>query len=83
MPNNENNVCRLCEGILVKKFNKKILNKYNIDYFECKTCYSLMSEKPYWLKEAYDDKPTYFDTGVFYRNWEKSFFKNTFNYSLS
>lgn len=48
--------------------NAIILNKYNIDYFQCQKCYFLCTEKPYWLEEAYKESINITDTGLIGRN---------------
>ena len=42
--------------------------KYQIDYFFCKNCGFLQTEKPYWLEEAYKDSINDSDTGYLQRN---------------
>jgi len=59
--------CRLCEDRSIFKFSEKILNKFNINFYECTKCYSLQTEKPYWLKESYEEWLTKYDTGVYAR----------------
>ena len=45
------------------------MNKYDIDYFQCTECLFLQTEKPYWLKESYDNGAiSCLDTGVLERN---------------
>jgi hypothetical protein len=48
--------------------NAIILNKYNVDYFQCQKCYFLCTEKPYWLEEAYKESINITDTGLIGRN---------------
>jgi Methyltransferase domain len=46
--------CRLC-GARADFWNRKrLLNRYDIDYYLCSGCGSLSTEEPYWLEEAYD-----------------------------
>lgn len=45
--------CRLCGAATSKAFCGRILEKYEISYFECDRCHSLQTERPYWLSEAY------------------------------
>jgi len=59
--------CRLCNKYSIFLFKKKILKKYIINYFKCKNCESIQTENPYWLKEAYKEWLTKFDTGIFSR----------------
>ena len=63
------NLCRLCDGPSSYRFNKKILAKYNVGYFECVDCGSLQTEPPHWLDEAYgNSKISNLDTGAAQRN---------------
>lgn len=45
--------CRLCGGQTEKQFQHRILDKYDVDYFQCKSCESIQTEMPYWLGEVY------------------------------
>jgi hypothetical protein len=45
--------CRLCDGRLQLRFELTVLDKYKVDYLECKYCNSLQTEAPYWMHEAY------------------------------
>jgi hypothetical protein len=45
--------CRFCGEQTLPRFSKKILQKYVVQYYECKKCESLQTEEPYWLDEAY------------------------------
>lgn len=61
--------CKICNCSLEKVFDKKILNKYNIDYYMCNNCGFIQTEKPYWLDEVYkDDAISALDTGIVLRN---------------
>jgi Methyltransferase domain len=60
--------CKICNEIAKKVFNAQILNKYNIDYFQCEKCDFVQTEKAYWLKEAYQNPMNYTDTGIMLRN---------------
>ena len=71
MNKNENQkymFCRLCDGILGGFFTGKILGKYEVEYYKCSKCYSVQSENPYWLDEAYSQKKYNLDTGALQRN---------------
>jgi len=61
--------CRLCDAKLMSKFALKILNKYDVKYFECQSCHSLQTEPAYWLVEAYGTNLSNLDTGAVQRNW--------------
>lgn len=55
--------CRLCGSPVEPAFSRQILFKYPVAYFKCQGCGSLQTETPYWLDEAYAQKPERFDTG--------------------
>lgn len=46
------------------KFQKIVLGKYKVMYFQCTSCGSLQTETPYWLDEAYSETQTNLDTGA-------------------
>ena len=56
--------CRLCNGTLEFRFQKSVLGKHAVNYFQCSLCESLQTEPPYWLKEAYSGTVPNFDTGA-------------------
>ena len=60
--------CKICNNQTKKAFTSKILGKYNIDYFKCYNCGFIQTEKPFWLKEAYENSITTEDTGLIDRN---------------
>jgi hypothetical protein len=64
----KNSHCRLCEGLLSSRFSLKVLQKYNVEYFQCNDCLSLQTEYPFWLNEAYSQNISYLDTGAVQRN---------------
>ncbi|QWD75843.1 methyltransferase domain-containing protein [Polynucleobacter sp. MWH-UH24A] len=59
--------CRLCGNIAKFSFQKRILSKYDVEYFHCQTCAALQTENPYWLEEAYQPINEQLDTGQFIR----------------
>jgi 2-polyprenyl-3-methyl-5-hydroxy-6-metoxy-1,4-benzoquinol methylase len=63
---NEN--CKICNSNAIKIFSGRILNKYNIDYFQCDNCRFIQAESPYWLKEAYSSAIASTDIGLVSRN---------------
>ena len=67
-----NSICNICNSGTKNIFNAKILNKYNIDYYQCNHCDFVQTEKPYWLAEAYDNPMNYTDTGIMLRNERSS-----------
>lgn len=61
--------CRLCEGALDLRFSRRVLNKHDVAYYQCKQCESLQTEPPYWLDEAYcKNNLSNLDTGAAQRN---------------
>jgi len=63
------NTCRLCGGSLTALFSKTVLGKYAVTYFKCSGCLSLLTERPYWLDEAYQKSNlANADTGAAQRN---------------
>lgn len=60
--------CKICGANTKKLFRTKILNKYEIQYYQCPNCSFIQTEKEYWLKEAYQSSMNISDTGVLTRN---------------
>lgn len=60
--------CNICHTPMNPIFTGKILQKYNVQYFQCPKCGFISTEKPYWLDEAYSDAIADSDTGYVYRN---------------
>lgn len=60
--------CKICQTPAKFTFCGKILNKYDVDYFECPHCGYLQTEEPYWLNEAYASPINSSDTGIIERN---------------
>ncbi|MCL1470522.1 glycosyltransferase [Argonema antarcticum] len=60
--------CKICESESTYLANAKILNKYDIDYFQCENCGFVQTEEPYWLSEAYSDVIASSDVGLVFRN---------------
>ena len=60
--------CPICGSLLEFEFNSIVLNKYEVNYYRCKNCELLQTEKPYWLDEAYADVISSTDTGLVQRN---------------
>ena len=61
--------CRLCSGHLITKFKLVVLNKHQIQYYQCTECLSLQTEPAYWLADAYGQNLSNLDTGAVQRNW--------------
>jgi hypothetical protein len=60
--------CKICNAKTKQIFNKTILNKYSIDYFQCSNCNFIQTEEPYWLEEVYKEPINTSDTGLIARN---------------
>jgi hypothetical protein len=61
-------MCKICNQESKNIFSAIILGHYNINYFYCDNCGFLFTEKPYWLKEAYNSPINISDTGIINRN---------------
>jgi hypothetical protein len=51
----------------VKIFNAQVLNKYNVNYYQCRACGFAQTEAPYWLNESYQSSLNLSDTGLMHR----------------
>src|SRR5215472_8532420 len=53
--------CRLCGGTIRRSFSRREADGDKVHYFQCSTCESLQTEKPYWLSQVYnvDDGPQF------------------------
>ena len=60
--------CRVCQGEAPYIFQAKILLKHDVSYYCCKECGFLLTEKPFWLEEAYHEAIAIEDTGIVARN---------------
>jgi len=60
--------CKICGCKTQELFIKKILKKYNIQYFKCENCEFIQTEKEYWLEEAYSNSINSTDVGYMQRN---------------
>jgi hypothetical protein len=52
---NANCSCRLCGCATTSAFAKRVLGRFDVRYFTCRSCESLQTEPPYWLTEGYKD----------------------------
>ena len=60
--------CKVC-GHESRSFDHALLmNKYQVEYFECPNCGFIQTETPYWLEEAYSSAITNSDIGLIQRN---------------
>lgn len=60
--------CSICQAKGNKIFSNKIMNRYDVDYFQCPVCKLIYTETPYWLSEAYQEAIVGTDTGLMQRN---------------
>jgi len=50
-------------------FQKKILGKYDVEYFRCPKCGLIQTQEPFWFAEAYSNAITALDLGLASRNY--------------
>lgn len=60
--------CRVCHSQSKEAFRAKVLSRHDVVFFRCDACGFIQSERPYWLKEAYEQAITLTDTGILQRN---------------
>ena len=60
--------CKICNNTSEMIDKGKILNKYNINYYQCTSCGFVQTEEPYWLDESYSEAISLSDTGIMARN---------------
>jgi glycosyltransferase involved in cell wall biosynthesis len=60
--------CKICEAQVLNFAKARLLNKYNVDYFQCQKCGFVQTEDPYWLEEAYSNPISRSDIGLARRN---------------
>lgn len=60
--------CKICNAEASSVFSALILNKYNVEYYQCPECEYLFTEEPYWLDEAYQNSICTIDIGYAARN---------------
>lgn len=61
-------LCNICTSPIGIIFKEKVLFKYDINYFKCCECGFIQTEKPFWLKEAYETPINTSDIGLIQRN---------------
>jgi hypothetical protein len=61
-------ICKICGNESKQIFRRKVLDKYDVAYFQCSSCEFIQTEKPYWLEEAYQQTLNIEDTGIVKRN---------------
>lgn len=60
--------CNICGKTSSNIFRRRILGKYDVDYFQCSSCGFIQTEEPYWLEESYRNPINIEDTGIIKRN---------------
>jgi len=60
--------CRICGASVHAQFRHLLLEKHEVQYFQCDACGLLQTEDPYWLAEAYEHAIATRDTGLVTRN---------------
>lgn len=60
--------CPVCANEMKFLFKTSVLNKYDVSYYQCINCRFIQTEKPYWLKEAYNNAISSLDVGLVQRN---------------
>lgn len=62
-------VCKICGSDAPFRLKKRVLFKFDVDYFRCVSCGFLFTESPYWLVQAYqEDLKGIRDIGMVQRN---------------
>ena len=60
--------CKICKSKSHEFFSTKLLYKFDVKYYKCKSCGFVQTENPYWLNEAYTSAITSQDIGLIGRN---------------
>lgn len=63
-----NTQCKICGSDTLPIFKAKVLQKYDVQYFQCNSCEFIQTENPYWIEEAYESAITSLDLGYVMRN---------------
>ncbi|MDB9306649.1 glycosyltransferase [Nodularia spumigena CS-591/12] len=66
--NSETHICKICNSDSHYFATAKVLQKYDVNYFQCSNCGFVQTEDPYWLNEAYSEAIATSDVGLVYRN---------------
>ncbi len=61
-------ICKICAALTNPFANAQMLDKYEIQYFQCPNCGFIQTEEPFWLDEAYAEAITNSDIGLIGRN---------------
>ncbi|MDT9203196.1 glycosyltransferase [Limnospira sp. PMC 1243.20] len=60
--------CKICDSATIPFGKTIVLNRYNVNYFQCQNCGFVQTENPYWLPEAYKHPIANSDDGLVFRN---------------
>lgn len=60
--------CKICNHESLPFAQGRVLDKYNVQYFQCANCNFIQTENPYWLSQAYSSAITTSDLGLVTRN---------------
>jgi glycosyltransferase involved in cell wall biosynthesis len=60
--------CKVCKSDSYFFSQARLLQKYNVEYYQCSSCGFVQTEDPYWLEEAYQNAIADSDVGLVYRN---------------
>lgn len=60
--------CNVCSHALEPFANARIMDRYDICYYQCSHCGFVQTESPYWLDEAYSNVINKSDIGLVGRN---------------
>ncbi len=68
--------CKICGAVSHAFARPIILNKYEVQYYQCSNCGFIQTEDPYWLPEAYSSTISSTDTALVFRNIKLSHIAN-------
>lgn len=68
MGTSSNELCKICNCILLPFGSAPLIEKYDVLYFQCSNCGFVQTEHPYWLEEVYTDAINDSDIGLVGRN---------------
>ena len=57
-------ICKICSAQSTKQFTKKVLHKYNVNYYLCNNCGFMQTDEPFWLNESYENAINFSDIGI-------------------
>lgn len=60
--------CKICNSDSNIIFEKTVLLKYNVNYYQCNNCSFVQTDDPFWFEEAYNNAITSLDIGILIRN---------------